>query len=41
MTKTVTFKDLGLSEKILEKIKEKGYKEPSAIQAGVIPLLLN
>lgn len=35
-----TFADLGLSERMLEKITAKGYKYPSAIQAGVIPLLL-
>ena len=39
-TKT-TFADLGLSEKMLAKITAKGYKYPSAIQAWVIPLLLN
>lgn len=36
-----TFKDLGLSPEILKAIEEKGFKTPSAIQAGVIPLLLN
>ena len=36
-----TFADLGLSEKLLAKITAKGYEFPSAIQAGVIPLLLN
>ncbi len=36
-----TFADLGLSEKMLAKITAKGYKFPSAIQAWVIPLLLN
>jgi len=42
MTEThVTFADLGLSDKILKKIEKKGYTRPSAIQAGVIPLLLN
>ncbi len=41
MTETkTTFRDLGLSEKILEKIEKKGYEFPSDIQAGVIPLLL-
>jgi len=39
--KKVTFADLGLSEKILKKITAKGYEFPSAIQAWVIPLLLN
>jgi len=37
----ITFADLGLSEKMLAKITAKGYKFPSAIQAWVIPLLLN
>jgi len=36
-----TFRDLGLSEKILSAIEKKGYEYPSEIQAGVIPLLLN
>ncbi len=39
-TKKTTFSDLGLSKKILEKIKKKGYEFPSDIQAWVIPLLL-
>ncbi len=37
----IKFSDLGLSEKMLSKIKAKGYEFPSAIQAWVIPLLLN
>jgi len=37
----ITFADLGLSEKLLKKITAKGYEFPSAIQAWVIPLLLN
>ncbi len=41
MTKEITFADLGLSPEILEAIERKGYKTPSPIQAGVIPLLLN
>ncbi len=36
-----TFADLGLSPELLEAIEKKGYKVPSAIQAWVIPLLLN
>jgi len=39
--KKVTFADLGLSDKLLKKITAKGYEYPSAIQAWVIPLLLN
>lgn len=39
--KIITFDDLWISEKILRKIKEKGYEFPSPIQAQVIPLLLN
>ena len=35
-----TFRDLGLSEKLLTAIEKKGYEFPSEIQAGVIPLLL-
>lgn len=35
-----TFADLGLSPEILEAIEKKGFKIPSPIQAGVIPLLL-
>ena len=37
---TITFRDLGLSEKLLRAIEKKGYETPSPIQAGVIPLLL-
>ena len=37
---TTTFRDLGLSEKILKAIEKKGYIHPSPIQAWVIPLLL-
>lgn len=36
----IKFSDLGLSEKMLEKIKVKGYEYPSDVQAWVIPLLL-
>jgi ATP-dependent RNA helicase DeaD len=39
--KKTTFRDLGLSEKLLEAVEKKGYQYPSEIQAGVIPLLLN
>ena len=38
---TNTWKSLWLSDAMLESIEKKGYKEPSAIQAWVIPLLLN
>jgi len=37
----IKFSDLWLSEKMLAKIAAKGYEYPSAIQAWVIPLLLN
>ncbi len=37
----MSFADLGLSPELLEAIAQKGYETPSAIQAGVIPLLLN
>lgn len=40
LTTQTTFRDLGLSEKILTLIEKKGYIHPSEIQAGVIPLLL-
>lgn len=36
----ITFESLGLSKEILKSIEEKGYKNPSPIQAGVIPLAL-
>ena len=38
--KIITFEDLGLSEKTLKAVKEKGFEEPSEIQALCIPLLL-
>ena len=37
----VKFSDLGISDAMLKKIEKKGYEYPSAVQAGVIPLLLN
>jgi ATP-dependent RNA helicase DeaD len=40
-TSELTFSDLGLSADILSALEKKGYKTPSPIQAGVIPLLLN
>jgi ATP-dependent RNA helicase DeaD len=36
----ITFRDLGLSENLLESIERKGYIHPTAIQASTIPLLL-
>lgn len=36
----LNFKDLGLSEEILEAIEKLGYKEPSEVQEKVIPLIL-
>ncbi len=39
--KKTTFADLGLSQKMLDKIQAKGYEYPSEVQAWVIPLLLN
>ncbi|MDR2641088.1 MAG: DEAD/DEAH box helicase [Candidatus Peribacteria bacterium] len=41
LDETITFKDLGISDKMLKKIKEKNYQFPSPIQAQVIPLLLS
>ena len=35
------FKELGLSEKILEVLRKKGFEEPTEIQAKSIPVLLN
>lgn len=37
----IKFSDLGLSEKILKSIEEKGYIYPTPVQEKVIPLLLN
>ncbi len=39
-THTTTFKDLGLGASLLAAISDAGYSEPTAIQAGAIPLLL-
>lgn len=36
----LNFKDLGLSEEILEAIEKLGYKKPSEVQEKVIPLIL-
>ena len=35
------FRDLGLSDKMLESLRKKGFEEPSSIQAKAIPFLLN
>ena len=35
-----TFADLGLSEPVLKAIAEKGYREPTPIQAQAIPFVL-
>ncbi|MBO0842192.1 MAG: DEAD/DEAH box helicase [Nocardioides sp.] len=35
-----TFADLGLSDSVLDAVRELGYETPSAIQAATIPLLL-
>ncbi len=40
-TSELTFSDLGLSADILLALEKKGFKTPSPIQAGVIPLLLS
>ena len=37
---TVTFEDLGLTEKLLEAVKNKGFLLPSPIQVLTIPRLL-
>jgi ATP-dependent RNA helicase DeaD len=36
----VTFRDLGLSENVLEAVEKKGFVKPSPIQAACIPILL-
>lgn len=41
MEKKISFRDLGISDRVLAAIEAKWYKEPSPIQAWVIPLLLN
>lgn len=38
---TTEFKDLGLHPQLLQAIDELGYTEPTPIQAGVIPAILN
>lgn len=40
MTENIKFKDLGLSEEVLEAISRKGFEEPSPIQAQTIPVML-
>lgn len=40
MEEKQTFRDLGLSEEILQAIEKKGFEEPSPIQALTIPVLL-
>ena len=35
------FTDLGLSSELLKAVEKKGFTEPSLVQAGIIPLLLN
>jgi ATP-dependent RNA helicase DeaD len=40
LTNKTTFADLGLSPEILQTIEAKGFKHPTPIQEGVIPLLL-
>lgn len=37
----IKFSDLGLSESTMKAIKAKWFEEPSPIQAGIIPLLMN
>ncbi|MFA6845366.1 MAG: DEAD/DEAH box helicase, partial [Sphaerochaetaceae bacterium] len=40
MSNLQSFADLGLSEQTLRALKEKGFEEPTKIQAACIPLLL-
>ena len=37
----MTFDELGLSAPLLRAIEEKGYREPSPIQAAAIPAVLS
>jgi ATP-dependent RNA helicase DeaD len=39
-TQTVTFADLGLSQRVLDAIKAKGFEKPSPIQVKAIPVML-
>ena len=39
-TNLVKFRDLGLSDVMLESLRKKGFEEPSPIQAKAIPFLL-
>jgi len=39
-TRSMAFNTLGLSEKVLSAVEAAGYKEPTAIQAGAIPQVL-
>lgn len=41
MSEIKTFKDLGLSDEIVEALKKKGFEKPTPIQAETIPHLLN
>ncbi len=40
MNNQLTFKDLGLSDQVLESVQKKGFEEPSEIQALTIPAML-
>jgi ATP-dependent RNA helicase DeaD len=40
LTDTKTFGDLGLSNKVLDAVRAKGFEEPTAIQAMTIPVML-
>ncbi len=40
MTNKITFNDLGLSEQVIDAINQKGFEEPTAIQAMTIPVML-
>ena len=41
LLKNIKFKELGLDSEVLKAIDEIGYDMPSAIQAGIIPHILN
>ena len=40
MTDIVKFKQLGLSEKVMDAISSKGFEEPTPIQTLTIPVML-
>jgi ATP-dependent RNA helicase DeaD len=41
MDTSITFKDLGLTDTLIQTLEQIGYETPTAIQAQAIPTLLN